>query len=329
MSEYGTIEVVDVEGMPFKKAVRATTSKMPENSYGFQLELGTPLEGKAESGDTLLLKVYMRTLSGGDNEAQNGKIQVVVEENGGAHAQSLTGDVSNGLYWKEFYFPLKFTNNYTRATVRLGFYLQTVEFGGYEIINYKDKAATGDLPSDKTSNYPGLEKDAAWRREAWDRIEKIRKGDFKVIVKDKDGNVVPDAKVEFNMYEHEFEFGTAVNDLILKDERYKQVVQTNFNTAVSESNTKWAQYEKDKDHARNMLQTAKDIGIKNLRGHVLMWDRADVKDGWVDNTCIPKYLRDVYDDKDKVQSLVKEHIDSITGELKDLIPDEWDVMNEA
>ncbi|MBE7054372.1 MAG: hypothetical protein E7391_08935 [Ruminococcaceae bacterium] len=328
--QYGSAEIIDVNGMPFTKAVRVNVHTIPEtNPYAIQFDYGAPLEGKAQVGDKMLLKVYMRTENGGLDEAQNGQIQVIIEENGGGYDKSVAGNISNGSDWNVFYFPFEFIENRTRATIRLGYAIQTVDIGGYTITNYGSDIDIKELPTDSGSE-PSLKKDAAWRKEAWDRIEKIRKGDIKVIVKDSAGNVIPNAEVKVNMYEHEFAFGTAVHGSIYADEMYRSVVQTNFNAAVPENQTKWVEHEKAPDKTVKMYESLIDLGIKNLRGHVLVWDRDEIDDNgkWEDNTSIPEDLTKLYGDRAKMQERIAQHIDEITSKTNPFFS-EWDVLNEA
>jgi len=320
----GKMEIIDVLGQPFDKAVRATVYNPIEPPYAYQISMGPLLAGKAEVNDVCLLKLYMRTESGGSGEAQMGQVQVVVEENGGAHDKTLATNVVNAKEWKVFYFPFKFKDNHTRTNIRLGYYTQIVDLGGYEIINYGQNVNIEDLPTDSNSA-PFLMPGAAWRKEAWDRIEKIRKGDFKVIVKDALGNVVPNADITFNMYEHEFQWGVAVSDAVLTDALTQKVVSENFNGAVLYERCKWARYEENPQIAQDTLKKLKELGIKYIRGHALLRDKK-----WSEgNTDIPDDLPSLYNDKEALQKRVKEHIMGITSDLKEYIPYEWDVLNEA
>ena len=328
-TDYGTIETVDVTDQPFKKALRAKVTTLPKFPYNFQIDLGAPLEGKGTDGDICLIKVYMRTVDGGNDESQNGKIQVVIEANDKINTKKVTGDVTNGSTWNVAYFPFTYETNYTRATVRLGYYLQTVEIGGYEIINYGKNVTLDDMPTSMGS-IPTLEKDAEWRKEAWDRIQKIRKGDINVIVKDSEGNPVSNAKVDVNMYEHEFNFGAAVNPGVSTDVRQASVVQKNFNSIVPENNTKWVAYENDPAKTKEMLKKLSELGIKNMRGHVLVWDRDYINNEFVENTDIPKQLWELEKSgtKIEIQAYIKNHINQITSDLSEYIT-EWDTLNEA
>ena len=84
------------------------------------------------------------------------------------------------------------------------------------------------LPSYFGSGTQELEPDAPWRKEAEKRIEQIRKGDFSVIVKDKNGNVIPNAEVEFDMFEHEYQFGASTNNKIYTNDEYAKKFATNI-----------------------------------------------------------------------------------------------------
>ena len=53
--EYGKIEIIDVEGMPFNKAVRATVNEVPSNTY--KIQLTSELSNSIEVGDKLLVTV--------------------------------------------------------------------------------------------------------------------------------------------------------------------------------------------------------------------------------------------------------------------------------
>jgi GH35 family endo-1,4-beta-xylanase len=59
-------------------------------------------------------------------------------------------------------------------------------------------------------NYEGREPDAPWRKEALARIDKIRKGNLTVTVKDATGKVVPNAEVKVEMTRHAFKFGSTI-----------------------------------------------------------------------------------------------------------------------
>ena len=68
-------------------------------------------------------------------------------------------------------------------------------------------------------------------------IENYRKGWAKIVVKDKDGNVMPDAKIKVNQKSHEFRFGANIfmldeMETEEKNEAYKKYFADTFNMAT-------------------------------------------------------------------------------------------------
>ena len=127
------------------------------------------------------------------------------------------------------------------------------------------------------------------------------------------------------MYEHEFEWGVAVNTPVLSDANYQNKLSENFNAAVLENHNKWTYYEKDPELAKSILKRIQELGIEKIRGHVLLWDRE-----WIEgSSATPDDLPSLHNDKAALQKRIKDHIDGITSDLKPYIPYEWDVLNEA
>lgn len=326
-SKYGTVSIVTTTDQNFDRALNISVEELPDIPYSYQITLKEDLEGKAAKGDRLLIKIAMRTLSGGLTEAQRGKIQLVVEETGknGTFKKLLLEDVSAKDTWETFYFPVEYKEGYPKLSVRLGYYVQHVEIGGYEIINFKQQVALKDLPSSRMPE--GFSKHAKWREEALKRIEQVRKGEFSVNVKDRNGKPIPHATVRLDMIEHDFEFGSAIAQhrgvLDDGDSRYKKTVQRLFNAAVLENNHKWGVYDAQAEHARAMVDTIKKIGLKYMRGHVLMWDRP-YKPGI---SSAPIDILATFNNKQDIDAYVKNHIFGITQDFNSNIND-WEVLNE-
>ncbi len=327
----GKVEEVSVTGVESSKGLRVTIPTLPVNPYATQLEMS--INEKFETGDLLMMKISMRTISGGLNETNEGQIQCVIEEDGGAYYKIIQGNVMAGPDWVTGYFPFTATPEYldnVHATIRLGYYVQVVEITDFEVINYGKSVSIEDLP--KTLTYKGAEKDAKWRQDAIARIEQIRKGDINVIVKDAAGNVVPNADVKVDMYEHEFQWGTAVNGNLFgsdtaKTTKYRNAIKTYFNGAVLESEHKWVTYENDPESARKMVDWLLENGISQVRGHTLVWDRDYYSKPWEDNTTVPQDLVGLIDDKAALDKRISDHIARIAGEFKGQLVD-WDVINE-
>jgi GH35 family endo-1,4-beta-xylanase len=174
-------------------------------------------------------------------------------------------------------------------------------------------------------------RDNAWRRNAWTRIESNRKGNVKVLVKDSAGNAVSGAAVNIAMYEHEFQWGTAVNGNIHTGAaavKYRAAVSALFNGAVLENQHKWVPFETDPTETKNQFDAAVSLGLKHIRGHTLIWDRS-FPDGWENNSAIPQDLYNFLqgDNRAALDNRIQSHILAITGAYKNQLKD-WDVVNE-
>ncbi|MBE7053619.1 MAG: hypothetical protein E7391_05015 [Ruminococcaceae bacterium] len=340
--EYASFEkiVVDDATVPFKEGIRATVTKIPEQPYHAQLVLPSLKEGTYKTGDNMLAVFYLRTIKG-ENDSGMGRVQLIVEQEVSPNAKALKEDVTTvqGAPWKKVYLPFIAKEGYGRLCVRLGYNVQTVEFGGYEILNYKDTVKYEDLPSDtQMTDYDKRDiftKDEQWRKEAWARIENIRRGDINVIVKDKNGNVIENADVKVNMYDHEFKFGAPVKTTADNSQNANAHI-TLFNTGVNESSMKWVYLIDDGgEKAQADIDFAKKNGQKYFRGHALVWDRDYAltydkeTDKWIYNTSTPETLvrATLKGDKAEIDRLIKEHVENTVGKFKDYI-DEWDVANE-
>ena len=176
----------------------------------------------------------------------------------------------------------------------------------------------------KDSPESSLNKDAEWRIDALERIEDIRKGDFSVVVVDSWGTPLSDVKVDVEMYEHEFEWGTAVNQNILNDKRLQENVSRYFNSAVLENELKWSLYEANKERPKKMIELLNSLGIDTIRGHCLVWDRNMRKN----DTSVPPDLPGLYNDRTAMTERIRSHIEEIMTDMDGLISD-WDVLNEA
>jgi uncharacterized repeat protein (TIGR02543 family) len=181
-------------------------------------------------------------------------------------------------------------------------------------------------------NGPVFEADNAWRKAAWARIEQNRKGAITVIVKDTSGDVISGAAVNLAMYEHEYQWGTAVNETVYAagstGQKYGAAVSALFNAAVLENGHKWVTWENNKTDAKSQYDKAVALGIRYVRGHALMWDRS-YPSGWENNSAVPQELYNYLqaDNRTALDNLIKTHILSITGAYNGKVVD-WDVVNE-
>ena len=331
MDQYGYAEVVDIEGQEFSKAMRVHTQTVPESTNQFVSTYGTVLKGRCNQGDKLLFTCKVRLLDGGTVNTGLIYPQVQNPEN---FKKTLFEKVIVTENWHTIYFPMEYTDGHDDVAVRFGYCYdpQVVDIADVKIINYGPEIK-GDyvLPFDNGGADDSFSKDASWRKDALERIEKIRKGDFKVVVKDKDGNVVPDAKVTFDMFESQIPFGTTINSWQSDSsktgfEEYNREMSRYFNAGVSESHMKWGVYEEDNgEKARLQVNTARANGMIYLRGHTFIMDYHKTLRPTI---LIPEDVVNNYGNVEYVDKRVKEWIynvsDKFAGEVY-----QWDVVNEV
>ncbi len=319
--EYGSAEIKD-------GILTATTTTVPDKNSKFIIKAKNQLKGEVKENDVLLLSFDMRCTQGGD-ENDLGSVVIQLEEPL-KYTKSIFSEVYAGRDWETIYLPGTGVAGAVNFGIRVGTRLQTVEIKNIKIVNYGEGKVEFDSLSNDGASFPYLEKGAQWREDAFKRIEEIRKGDFTVVVKDKDGNVIPDAQVELDMFEHEFQFGTSIRNTYFKNETAKQKISENFNAGVSEGAMKWAPYmenENIRNQARNDLEDSQALGIKYYRGHTILWE-VDGKTS-AGNTMVPMNVQEAAKkgDKEFVMAELDKWTETILNEFNGELCD-WDVVNE-
>ncbi|MBE7053065.1 MAG: hypothetical protein E7391_02180 [Ruminococcaceae bacterium] len=331
--EYATYEVVNVDGMPFDKALRFTATSIPKNSYSSCLEI-LP-EEKFEVGDVGYLVLYTRLVSGGTNDSGEGVVEVTLQETESSGKKAaIQNTFTFNAEWKKTYIPYSVAAAVAGKSIRLHIRpsraVQVIDVGGYELVNFGQAYTIDDMPT--SMFYAGMEEDAQWRRDALDRIEKVRKGDITITVKDANGNVIPDADIKLDMYETEFEWGTAIGGSVIKNDengdKYRQNLSKYFNGAVMESGHKWNYYENDPENANFNLDWAIRNGLTHFRSHTLVWDCSPGSS----SSTVSHTPPDVYEYRDsgqidKLKNRIKTHIYEQAGDFAGRAQ-EFDVINE-
>ncbi len=318
------MQAVSVSGQPFTRALRLRTKTKPESEYSYQLA-ATPT-APVKKGDVLLATFSVRGVEGGQAETGEARTQFVFERATDPHTKSATQDVAIPRgQWRRIDVPFVAVEDgpagQTRISFRLGYAPQVIDIGGVSVVNYGDKVALGDLPRTRAT-YAGREPDAAWRKEARARIEKIRKADLAVTVTDKNGKPLAGANVQVRMKRHAFPFGSAVAaEMLLGDSpdqrRYQEMVPRLFNRVVMENDLKWPGWEANRERALQGVAWLRERGIE-VRGHTLVWP------SW---RWLPKDLPTLKDDKAALARRVRDHITDEAGALRGQLV-EWDVVNE-
>jgi len=131
---------------------------------------------------------------------------------------------------------------------------------------------------------------ADWRSAADSRIERLRKGDFVVEVRGRDGAPLKDARIEYRLTRHSFLFGAAIAYAPFADPgdaglHYRQFIIDHFNALVCENEMKWYVTEvergrEDYSQADALLAFAEQNGLA-MRGHCLFWDKEEFVQPWL------------------------------------------------
>lgn len=326
------VEVVPVERAPgFTEALRVATLRDTGPSFGIQLRAMNrrPLA----EGDVGLVRFFARTIESSD-ESGAGRVGVSVRGAAGFGMGFADETFSPAREWTEFLVPYRAMRSFgpweSVLVFSLGGRKQTVEIGGVDFLHHGKRIAFGDLPRTRFT-YAGREPDAAWRKAALERIERIRKGDIAVRVVDSAGRPVPGANVKLELTRSAFGFGTALPFRRLIEDTpdnliFREKLLELFNAASNENDLKWPQWIDDRENSTYSREQAM-AGLRWLRehglparGHVLVWP------GWNN---LPDIVRDRRGtpQQDEIPGLVLDHIRDIGAATRDWV-EEFDVLNE-
>jgi GH35 family endo-1,4-beta-xylanase len=201
----------------------------------------------------------------------------------------------------------------------MGFQPQVVEVSDVSVVNLGQVALKGIIPN----AYEGAEADALWRKQAAERIDKLRKANLTIEVRDAAGKPVSGASVQVRMKRHAFWFGSAVAGKALSApgpdrDRYRKEVLGLFNSVVLENDLKWPQWESSPSTALEALTWLHTNGISRIRGHNLIWP--GLKN-------MPWNTRALISDPPALRKRILDHIAEETAAVRGKVS-EWDVINE-
>ena len=256
--------------------------QQPVNAWSVQL--GANIQGEIKQGDRCLLLFHARAAKG---TKAFGSANVEKREPPDYSKLGKT-DFKVGAQWEEVILPFIASGTTVigkaGVAIHLGGEVQSIELGGVRLLDYGPDFAFESLPHPAIS-YDGREPDAPWRKQALERIEKIRKGNFTIEVVDKDGRPQAGVDVHAVLKRHAFGFGSAVTAKWLNDEssdgkKYREIVSTMFSKVVFENDLKpfaW-DAERDPKSTGSFRKEWLDKGLAwcagqhiPVRGHYLMW----------------------------------------------------------
>jgi endo-1,4-beta-xylanase len=323
-SEWGVQSGTTVTGQPFTQALQVEISAIPPQRWNEQLRYSTTCELNKQ--DVLFIRFFARGHSRTD-ESGLARISVLVEKNGQPFTKELFQEIDLSREWKEYTFPFRLDHAYPAGGAAVAFHLghriQTVEIADLQALTFGNKVDIRALPRMRVT-YFGSEPDAPWRSEANKRIEQIRKGDLRIVVKDSAGKRLQDATVKVTQTRQAFGWGSAVTarNILRQDEtgdRYRKIIAENYSRVVFENDLKWQGWDnpRHREAVQKATQWLLDRNIE-VRGHCLVWP------SWK-NT--PRNLIDLKDDPAALRARINEHITNDVTRMRGKVID-WDVINE-
>ena len=226
--DYAKYEIIKTPEKPFPTVLRMTGLKRPKAFHSVQIA-SRRNEKPICKGDVIFIQFDARCLASSDESGDGYISMLMVEDNptwsdwGGASAH-LTRE------WQRFYGCAIAKRDMPAGKVRLQIYLshrqQTVEIGGIALLNLGQYVDIKKLPSKKlVYKRPSAE----WRKQANERIEKIRKGTFQLTIRDKNNKTLSNIPVSLKMRRHAFGFGCYADDApLLRTDKDGQIFREHF-----------------------------------------------------------------------------------------------------
>jgi GH35 family endo-1,4-beta-xylanase len=317
----------------FERVLRMETTQRTGHRMNMGIEI--PLTQRLQNGDVIHVRLWARATRILD-ETGLGRMAIHIRHM--PHRQPaahLAVWRDFGSEWKLLDIPIsgsRIAAEPGQSSISLfvgGTQPQTVEVAGLEVVNYGPDFDIRLLPFE-IQTYPGREPDAPWRKDALDRIERIRKGDLTIRVLDAAGQPVPNAQVHARMTRHAYLFGTAVNGNWLMNkanfdsedgQRLRAEIPRLFNRFAPANEFKWQPYEEwpARNLVGRLVKWAEDHNL-TIHAHVLVWPSRQH---------LPKRLHPLLDagDAEQMQAEILKHIEHLVGRFAGRIHS-WDVINE-
>lgn len=342
------VKLHEVNGQDFSEALRVKTTKTGDQAWDAQIFFNLDKSVEIKKGDTLFFGCKIRGISSVTNkEAMFVTANTRIRPD---RATSANFDITCNINaddesaWTQIYggtvAPAASGDKDGAWVFHVGAAAQELEIADVFVINFGNGLSEKELPI-MSASYLGMEEDAKWRKDALDRIEKIRKQDLEISIKDEDGNPIKNANVSVEQQQHEFGFGTIVNvdeyskwD-VDKQAKYREAFEKIAHNRAGFENALKHYYVADPDRQKLIDEwltyfEEKDIDV---RGHVLVYgsdDRLKTVDMNGKSTDLPDkamMTSGTQEGKELLSNWIDEHIATYVEKYKGRIYN-WDVVNE-
>lgn len=298
----------------------------PANTW--DASFGVATTEKVQAGDILVVGFEFR---GQATDGSGGAVAEFVFERGGepyTKSVQYLAETESAKDWQTVWVRFKSKEDYDAGQAvcnfQLGYQKQSLQIRNFVAWNFRQEHDPESLPNTEMT-YAGRSPDAAWRTDAGKRIDDLRRRDVTLSIVDIDRQPGGDL-AHVRLDRHDFDFGTAVSVPMIDGEgadndRYREVLQQNFNAAVIENGLKWSNWDDGADHRAATLRTMTWLQQKDIpaRGHVMVWPAYKNSPDW---------LPAIGKDPAAFGQVIDAHIREVGLATRGLVRD-WDVMNEA
>lgn len=312
-------EIVDAKVGSYARALRLTTLAASPNTP-WTVQIGQPVMHAIGLDESLYVRAWMRSPT-------RSHVTAVYEQAQDPNTKSLSQTVRLTPEWKEYRFLGNAGQSFGPGESQFKFFVGqdkgVVEIAGVRVESYGEAPASMFHPT--ADYYGGAVFSDAWRKPALARIEKIRKGDLRVLVTDARGRPIRGATVRVAQTRHQYRWGTAAPAARLVDTtnpnnlRFQQEVKRLFNTVVLESDLKWINADGNPADVATAEKAIDWLHANNIqvRGHNLVWGSWQYSPPWLKGLSAA--------DETKA---VETHVRDFARRFKDKVY-VWDVVNEA
>lgn len=299
------------------------TINQPKFIWNISVKVPTK-EIALKKGQTILLQFRARTIHSLIETGEARILWIVKQSTDGNNGFKLNLEATTSLSkeWQTYYIPFTTTKDIKEEelslVMQLGFPKQKFELTNLQAYIFPPNFDRSLLPKTKIT-YSGMEANAEWRKEAENRIEKNRKGDFTITFKNGD-ELIANENVTIQLEKHDFPFGAALNasDIVNEPEHLKYFSKM-FNVAVFENDLKikkW-QNKKRRETVIEAIDILNNSGIK-VKGHTLVWPGFRY---------LTEAFKDSEDNPEKILELNNSFLEDVLKQTKGKIS-HWDVTNE-
>ncbi len=326
-------EVTANDSLPFTRQINLGIAGGLPNRFSAGINWTNILP--VAQGDRMLLVLWLRSPTPG-----GGEVGIIAERSTDFVKEvELIVDVADT--WTRYLIPFEvnsgpYVNGRLSLALHLGAMAQTIEVGGWTLLNYRRTVPFEQLPSERNvDDYGGFEEDAAWRAPAAARIDSLRKSDLTILLRDGD-DPLSGSEVRVEMIRHDFDFGTSVDarrvdrtDQLFRQTYFDRLFDLDgaghgFNAVVFENDLKWPFWEAEVISTHEQVLNAIDVFDErnvDIRGHVLLWP------GWGN---LPPDLEQNQNDISYLKQRIDDHLVNFLRTLDlDRKVTDWDVINET